>query len=45
MQDMTEDGYRTMICLESANAREDRRLLYPGEMHILKAQISQENIV
>lgn len=37
--DMLEDGYETMVCIESANAREDARTLKPGERHTLKAMI------
>ena len=42
MSDMTEDGYRTMVCLETSNAREDARVLQPNESHVLRAIISQE---
>jgi len=42
MSDMTEDGYRTMVCLETSNAREDSRVLKPNESHVLKAVVSQE---
>ena len=37
MSDMTEDGYRTMVCLETSNAREDSRILKPNESHVLRA--------
>ena len=37
MNDMSEDGYRTMVCLETSNAREDARVLKPNELHVLKA--------
>ena len=37
MADMTEDGYRTMVCLETSNAREDARVLKPNELHVLRA--------
>ncbi|HFQ61518.1 MAG TPA: D-hexose-6-phosphate mutarotase [Epsilonproteobacteria bacterium] len=43
MQDMTEDGYRTMLCLETANAREDMRVIAAGETHTLRAKIMQED--
>ncbi|WP_409524981.1 D-hexose-6-phosphate mutarotase [Nitrincola sp. MINF-07-Sa-05] len=33
------DGYRRMICVEAANAGPDRRLLAPGETHILTTTI------
>ena len=42
MADMTENGYRTMMCLETSNAREDARVLKPNESHVLRAIISQE---
>jgi len=42
MVDMSTEGYRSMVCLETANAREDRRVLKPNESHVLKAVISQE---
>lgn len=42
MADMTLEGYRSMVCLETANAREDTRVLKPDQTHILKAFISQE---
>jgi len=38
MSDMTEDGYRTMVCLETSNAREDARVLQANELHVLKAK-------
>lgn len=39
MNDMIEDGYRSMICLETSNAREDSKVLKPNESHVLKAII------
>jgi len=44
MADMYDDGYENMVCIESCNAREDARVLNPGEIHVLKAIISQ-NVV
>ena len=38
MSDMNEDGYRTMMCLETSNAREDSKILKPNESHVLKAK-------
>jgi len=35
MIDMADDGYKTMICLETANAREDSRIVGVGETHSL----------
>ncbi len=40
MADMPEDGYRTMVCIEAANALDDARQLGPGEEHALAAVIS-----
>ncbi len=42
MADMSADGYRSMVCLETANARDDARILNPHDTHVLKAVISQE---
>ncbi|MBU1668432.1 D-hexose-6-phosphate mutarotase [bacterium] len=41
MADMTDDGYQTMVCLETANALEDTRMVQPNETHILKAVIDE----
>ncbi|GGD02750.1 D-hexose-6-phosphate mutarotase [Halopseudomonas salina] len=35
-----EDGYREMLCIETANAGHDRRVLDPGETHSLSTRIS-----
>ncbi len=35
MGDMTEDGYKTMVCLETSNAREDVRVVKPQETHVM----------
>lgn len=35
MADMSDSGYETMVCLETANAREDTRLIEAGETHSL----------
>ena len=43
MADMTEDGYRTMVCLETSNAREDARVLQPGESHVLRAAFHKDD--
>jgi len=37
MADMGEGGYRSMVCLETGNIREDARLVDVGETHVLKA--------
>ena len=44
MVDMTEDGYRTMVCLETSNAREDARVLQANESHVLRAIISSQTL-
>ena len=35
------DGYRTMLCIEAANAAADARTLQPGEEHTLSCSIRQ----
>jgi glucose-6-phosphate 1-epimerase len=42
MSDMKNDAYKTMLCLETANALADARIIMPGEQHELKADISCE---
>jgi D-hexose-6-phosphate mutarotase len=44
MPDFGDDEYRTMLCVETANARDDRRAIAPGATHTLKAIISKENL-
>jgi len=39
MADMPNDGYKTMLCLETANAHKDFLLLNPNEVHTLKVTI------
>lgn len=39
MNDMTGDGYRSMVCLETSNAMEDSKVLKPNESHVLKAMM------
>lgn len=39
MSAMKEDAYTTMLCIESANAFDDARVLKPNESHTLKATI------
>ena len=39
MSAMKEDAYTTMLCIESANAFNDARVLKPNESHTLKATI------
>ncbi len=40
MADMPDDGWKTMLCIEAANALEDRKIIQPGEEHTLTAVIS-----
>ena len=37
---MKDDGYKTMLCIETANAPGDARMLAPGEEHTLTSIIS-----
>ena len=39
MADMPDDGWKTMLCIEAANALEDARVIGPGEEHTLTAVI------
>ena len=41
MGDMPDDGYKGMICLETSNAREDKRILKANQSHVIRAIISQ----
>jgi D-hexose-6-phosphate mutarotase len=34
---MTADGYRTMVCVETANAADDLVTIAPGAAHELRA--------
>ncbi|WP_339846334.1 D-hexose-6-phosphate mutarotase [uncultured Halopseudomonas sp.] len=36
-----EEGYREMLCIETANAGPDRQILQPGQTHSLSARISR----
>jgi len=40
MGDMPDDGYKTMLCIETANALQDAQMPAPGEEHTLTAVIS-----
>lgn len=42
MSDMAADGYRTMVCVEAANASENVIRLQPGESHTLATTIGVE---
>ncbi len=37
MADMPRNGYKTMVCVEVANALDDARTIEPGKTHCLKA--------
>ncbi|RLA61567.1 MAG: D-hexose-6-phosphate mutarotase [Epsilonproteobacteria bacterium] len=41
MIDMPDDGYKRMVCLETANTRDDARIVKANESHVLKVTISQ----
>ncbi len=41
MADMPDEGYKTMVCIETANAGEDVRVLHPFQTHILQAVYTQ----
>jgi D-hexose-6-phosphate mutarotase len=37
--DMPDDGYRTMLCLETGNVSKDERIIKPEERHILSCEV------
>ena len=39
MEDMPDDGYRTMLCLETGNVGKDARILEANESHIIGLNI------
>lgn len=41
MADMNDDGYTTMLCIETANARQDARLLQPDAEQTLKVVLTE----
>ena len=41
LENFPPDGYRTMLCIEAANAAEDTLTLQPGEEHSLGCRIRQ----
>lgn len=41
MADMQDDAYKSMLCIETANALEDARSLAVGEEHTLQVTLSQ----
>jgi glucose-6-phosphate 1-epimerase len=44
MGDLGDDGYRSMVCVESGNARDNVVVLAPGETHKLVAVYSVEKL-
>lgn len=42
MGDLGSDGYLHMLCVETANAAGDARILMPGEVHALRLRVSQQ---
>ena len=40
MIDMPDDGYKSMLCLETGNIGEDKKILQPNKSHILEVLIS-----
>ena len=44
MGDLGENGYRGMVCVESANAAENAVMVAPGETHTLRAVYSVEKL-
>ncbi|MGA7158456.1 MAG: D-hexose-6-phosphate mutarotase [Acidobacteriaceae bacterium] len=43
LPDMSPDGWRSMVCIETANVATDAITLGPGEKHILEAHIFAQN--
>jgi glucose-6-phosphate 1-epimerase len=44
MADMDPDGWRTMLCVETANVGEDAVTLEPGATHAMRVEISVEKM-
>lgn len=44
MPDFGDEEYHRMVCIETANAKEDQRHILPGESHILETIISKESL-
>jgi glucose-6-phosphate 1-epimerase len=40
MHDLGEDEWRSMLCVETANAAADAVRLAPGQRHVMRARIS-----
>jgi glucose-6-phosphate 1-epimerase len=43
LPDMTPDGWRSMLCIETANANENALVLHPHETHVMETTISITN--
>jgi glucose-6-phosphate 1-epimerase len=41
---MPDDGWRHMLCVESANAQENALMLRPHEAHVLETSIAIEGL-
>lgn len=39
LKDLPDDGYENFVCIEACNAREDARILTPGESHCLATSL------
>ncbi len=44
MGDLGEDGWRRMLCVETANALDNRLILEPGQTHTVSVEYRVENI-
>jgi len=42
--DLGEEGYRQMLCVESANAAEDELVIAPGETHLMRVSYQVERM-
>ncbi len=40
LPDFPDDGYKTMLCVETANVADDKRTIQPGSSHTLELEIS-----
>ncbi len=44
MQDMDNEGYHNMLCLESSNTMEDRQTLQPNQTHTLELIVTEHHL-
>ena len=44
LADMSADGWRHMLCIESANANENALTLHPHEAHVMETTLSLESL-